>query len=145
VTTHREDAEVIRGVLTAAGWTGTAKVDLGVASFSYENDAVALELELERDRRELLLTIDAASGATLTVYPVYGEALEPTLEAIVGFQDTISEATLQGSIAQLVRACPEVYVQHEDGEPILLEDDLAALDPDLAASSPQPDEAEEEG
>ncbi len=98
---------------------GASTLDL--ASLFYDNGRMVAEVEHHYERQELLLMLTSPDGRQVTVYPVYGDSLETTLDAIVGFQDRVTPDNFQEMLGELVAVCPEVYVQEgEDDEPRLL-------------------------
>ncbi|MFG1951405.1 hypothetical protein [Micromonospora sp. NPDC048830] len=119
---HERDKRRIIERLTSAGWKmAEGATILNRASLVYESEQLSLEVTQDDQYRELLLTLVSADGGELTVFPAYGERLDATLEAIIGFQDRISPDNFQDMLRELVAACPEVYFQtEEDDEPRLL-------------------------
>ncbi|MFF6883284.1 hypothetical protein ACFY9F_08845 [Streptomyces sp. NPDC012421] len=119
---HMRNEKRMIARLKEAGWgiaEGAATLDL--ASLFYDNGRMVIEVEHHYERGELLLTLISPMGLQVTVYPVYGDSLERTLDAIVGFQDRVTSENFQEALSELVSACPEVYVQKgEDDEPRLL-------------------------
>jgi|GEM_PF-4182381 len=119
---HEKDGLRIVARLRSAGWDmADGAVLLGRAALAYDNGQVVAELEQDDQRRELIFSLTAPDGRGLTVYPVYGDRLEATLDAVVGFQDRVTAENLPEVLGELVMACPEVYLQEgEDDEPRLL-------------------------
>ncbi|MGW3567077.1 hypothetical protein ACWDSL_24955 [Streptomyces sp. NPDC000941] len=119
---HKQNERRVLERLREAGWDmaeGASTLDL--ASLFYDNGRMVAEVEHHYERQELLLTLTSPDGRQVTVYPVYGDSLETTLDAIVGFQDRVTPDNFQEMLGELVAACPEVYVQEgEDDEPRLL-------------------------
>ncbi len=94
---------------------------LNRAALVHDNGQLVIEVEQDHERRELLLSLTSPDGRSVTVYPVYGDALEATLGAIVGFQDRITPNNFRDALRELISVCPEVYVQEdEDDEPRIL-------------------------
>lgn len=108
--------------LKSAGWDLAEGAEMfGTANLTYDNGNIVIEVGQEFQKRELLVTLATPDGREITVYPVYGERLEATLDAIVGFQDRVNSDNFQDVLRELVAACPEVYYQEgEDDEPHLL-------------------------
>ncbi|MCG7527755.1 hypothetical protein MHW47_25365 [Streptomyces sp. OfavH-34-F] len=119
---HEQDRNHIIDRLKSAGWKMAAGAErLGRAALEYDNGQMLLEVEQDFERRELTFSLTSPSGEGLTVYPVYGDALEPTLDALTGFQTRITPENFRITLIELVEACPEVYMQDgEDGELRLL-------------------------
>ncbi|KAK1177591.1 hypothetical protein B7755_005055 [Streptomyces sp. NBS 14/10] len=119
---HKQNERRVLERLREAGWDmaeGASTLDL--ASLFYDNGRMVAEVEHHYERQELLLTLTSPDGRQVTVYPVYGDSLETTLDSIVGFQDRVTPDNFQEVLGELVAACPEVYVQEgEDDEPRLL-------------------------
>lgn len=105
--------------LEGAGWQLAEGAEtLGTADLTYDNGNISIEVSQEFGKRELILTLVAPDGRELTVYPVYGDRLEATLDAIIGFQDRVEPGNFQDVLRELIAACPEVYYQEgEDEEP----------------------------
>lgn len=119
---HRQEKKRIVERLKLAGWDmAEGAVTLDRAALVYDNGQITIEVEQDYDRHELLLTLASPDGREITVYPVYGDSLEATLDAIVSFQDRVTAENFQDILRELVVTCPEVYIQEdEDDEPRLL-------------------------
>ncbi|MFI7277580.1 hypothetical protein [Streptomyces sp. NPDC049879] len=119
---HNQESRRVVERLTGAGWElaeGAAR--LGRAALVHDNGRMAIEVERTFDERELSLHLLSPDGRAVTLFPVYGDSLEGTLDAIVGFQDRVSPEDFHGMVEAVVVACPEVYLQEgEDDEPRLL-------------------------
>ena len=117
-----EDEKRIIQRLKKAGWNLAEGADtLGTADLVYDNGHMVIEVSQELEKQELLLTLTASDGHEVTVYPVYGDQLGATLDAIVGFQDRIRPDNFHDMLRELVVACPKIYYQEgEDDEPRLL-------------------------
>ncbi|MFC7326717.1 hypothetical protein [Marinactinospora rubrisoli] len=116
------DRRLVVERLEAAGWEmAVGAVTLSRAALTYPRGRMVLEIERHHERPELLFNLVDPRGGELTVFPVYGDRLADTLDAIVGFQDRIGPDDYREVLRELVAACPEVYVQaDEDDEPRLL-------------------------
>lgn len=126
MTNAKTDGHVIEKRLTEAGWSGARNEELGAPSLTYDNGSMTIAVEQEYGERELIVTMTAPSGMALTLYPVYGDELDATLEVIIEWSGKLSEDTFQQFVRALVRACPKVYSRvddDEDSEPVLLTDD----------------------
>ncbi|WP_435599545.1 hypothetical protein [Streptomyces anulatus] len=119
---HKEDETRIISRLKSSGWIMAAGAEtLGRAALTHDNGRIVIELEQDNEQREMILSLTSPNGRGVTVYPVYGNSLESTLDVLVSFQDRITPENFQEMIMELVTACPEVYIQEdEDGEPRLL-------------------------
>jgi hypothetical protein len=119
---HTQDKNRIIERLKEAGWDmAPGAVTLDRAALIYDNSNMAIEVTQDHELRELLLTLTTPEGGELTVFPAYGDHLEETLNAIVGFQDRINAENFHDMLRELVAACPEVYFQEgEDDEARLL-------------------------
>jgi hypothetical protein len=119
---HRQEKARIIERLMGAGWEmAEGAATLNRAYLIYDNGHMNIELEQDRKRRELLLTLAAPDGRDVTVYPVYGDSLDAVLEAVIDFQERVNPQNFRDMILELVAVCPEVYVQEgEDDEPRLL-------------------------
>ncbi|MEV7656872.1 hypothetical protein AB0O39_22140 [Streptomyces anulatus] len=119
---HKEDETRIISRLKSSGWIMAAGAEtLGRAALTYENGRIVIELEQDNEQREMVLSLTSPDGRGVTVYPVYGNSLESTLDVLVSFQDRITPENFQEMLMELVTACPEVYIQEdEDGDPRLL-------------------------
>ncbi|WP_405622262.1 hypothetical protein [Streptomyces sp. NBC_01508] len=112
---HASEAGRIIVRLKAAGWDMADGAEtLGLASMTYHNGRMLIELEQDYEQRELLFTLESPDGRGTTVYPVYGDSLEATLDAVIGFQDRVGPENFQEILKELVVACSEVYVQEGD-------------------------------
>ncbi|MGW2474178.1 hypothetical protein [Streptomyces sp. NPDC001665] len=119
---HEKERKYIIAHLKSSGWNMAAGAErLGRAALEYDNGHMLLEVEQDYDRRELTFSLTSPTGGGLTLYPVYGDALDSTLNALVGFQDRITPKNFQTTLSELVAVCPAVYFQEsEDSEPRLL-------------------------
>ncbi|MBH5333676.1 hypothetical protein IHE55_02185 [Streptomyces pactum] len=119
---HKQNEARVVERLKNAGWEmADGATTLNLASLVYDNGHMAIEVEHHYERLELRLTLASPDGREVTVYPVYGESLDSTLDAIVGFQDRVAPENFHDVLGELVAACPEVYAQEgEDDEPHLL-------------------------
>ncbi|MEV8115384.1 hypothetical protein [Streptomyces xiamenensis] len=119
---HEQERLRIIEYLKSAGWNMAEGAQiLNRAALAHDNGQILIEVEQDHERRELLVSLTSPEGRGVIVYPVYGDALDATLGAIVGFQDRIAPHNFQEILKELIVACPEVYVQEgEDDDPRLL-------------------------
>jgi len=114
---HDADAETIRKVLSAAGWTLTEDAKLwNTAELEYHAGSITLQVSqtLDRKFRHFNFIVTRDDGSEIAVIVDYADSLEEVLKVIVGFQEELTDANAREKIQVLYENCEDIFVVIDD-------------------------------
>lgn len=106
---------IVTETLLASGWSLSTRGQMfEETSLEYANAQMALEVDFDEPDQCLYLGVYGEHGAGVHLAIYCQHDLRGLLDAIIAFQDAIAPDNYQGHIRNLLRVCPEVYVEIGD-------------------------------